>query len=154
MPSYPSNFPERNRIISGLSQAVVIVEAGLRSGSLITARLALGQGRDVLAVPGSLVSPVSAGCHRLLKQGAGLVTQVEDVFAALGLDPEPASAERQPLSSLEAQVFAQLSAQPLAVDVLSHRTGLQPPQLLTLLTRLELAGFVQRLPQGYIPSPR
>ncbi len=159
-PSYPANFPERNRLISGLSRAVVVVEAGLRSGSLITARLALEQGRDVLAVPGSVVSPVSAGCHRLLKQGAGLVTNVQDVFAALGVNPsvEVAGFSPQglapPTKSAEGQVFAQLGAEPISVEALSKATGFALPELLTTLTRLELAGFVQRLPQGYIPSPR
>ncbi len=159
-PSYPANFPERNRLISGLARAVVVVEAGLRSGSLITARLALEQGREVLAVPGSVVSPVSAGCHRLLKQGAGLVTDVQDVFAALGLNPTVAVAGFSPAraadvpNSAEGQVFAQLSGEPRSVEALSKATGYAVPELLTLLTRLELAGFVQRLPQGYIPTPR
>lgn len=159
-PSYPANFPERNRLISGLAQAVVVVEAGLRSGSLITARLALEQGREVLAVPGSVVSPVSAGCHRLLKQGAGLVTDVHDVFAALGLNPVVQVAGFSPTHaadsaySAEGRVFAQLSGEPRSIEALSKATGFAVPELLTLLTRLELAGFVQRLPQGYIPTPR
>lgn len=154
-PSYPGNFPERNRLISGLSRAVVVVEAGLRSGSLITARLALEQGREVLAVPGSVVSPVSAGCHRLLQQGAGLVTNVQDVFAALGVDRSLAVAGFSPAgaTTAEGQVFAQLGAEPLSAEALSKVTGFALPQLLTTLTRLELAGFVQRLPQGYIPTP-
>ena len=81
----PYQFPERNRIISGLSELTVLVEAGVKSGSLITARLALEQGRDLCAVPGPALSPLSAGCHRMIRQGAALVTSVEEVAEEIGL---------------------------------------------------------------------
>ncbi len=157
--SYASHFPERNRLISGLVRAVIVIEAGLRSGSLITARLALEQGREVLAVPGSVLNPVSAGCHRLLQQGAALVTCVPDVLDALGCESVPQASSAQPASAIEAQVYAAVgrgagAGVPVHVEQVQQLTQLPLDQVLQSLTRLELAGFVQRLPQGYIPSPR
>ncbi len=155
-PSYASNFPERNRLISGLVSAVVVVEAGLRSGSLITARLALEQGREVLAVPGSVLSPVSAGCHRLLQQGAGLVTSAEDVLRALGEDTLAGTPPSIPQPAPQATLYTALvrhAGVPVDVESLQRQTGMSSRAVLQALTELELAGFVQRLPEGYIPSP-
>src|SRR5690606_10232000 len=102
-PPLPRHFPLRNRIISGLSLAVVVVEAAERSGSLITARLALEQGRDVLAVPGGVLSGCHRGCHALIKDGAGLVENAADVLAALGWSAVPSRNEGRPATGRRAR---------------------------------------------------
>lgn len=156
------SFPERNRLVTGLSQGVVIVEAGPRSGSLISARLALEQGREVMAVPGPVGLPGAVGCHRLLKQGAALVENADDILSALNLEQrgsqplpdEPcAAATAHPQPELAEQVLALLDALPTPVDELVNRTGAPPALLAAVLTRLELRGFVQRQGEGYIRSP-
>lgn len=149
------NFPVRNRIISGLSLGVVIVEAGLRSGSLITARLALEQGREVFAVPGSIESFKSSGTHRLIKQGAKLVEQVQDI-----LDEIPAASSGRPTLSPEQDTSAPLSSftaeqgkiwkaladGPVQVDPLARQTGLGMGSLLSQLLEMEIKGWVRQLP--------
>lgn len=135
-PARAGHFPQRNRIISGLSRGVLVVEAGLRSGSLITARLALEQGREVFAIPGSIHSPVARGCHQLIKQGARLVETVDDVLEELaGWWSPPVVSTRQPspapdrpdLSGLEQReiaVFEALGYDPVSTDALALATGL------------------------------
>jgi DNA processing protein len=148
-------FPERNRIISGLTEAVLVVEASARSGSLITARLALEQGRDVLAVPGAVADGTHRGCHRLLRDGAALVEDVDDLWAALGVEPEPAASE-DPAASLdgdERRLLDVIGAEPRSTDALVEALGVPAARVLSLLTELELKGFVQAVGDGYIRRP-
>ena len=145
-PSASGNFPRRNRLISGLSLGVLVVEAAQRSGSLITARFALEQGRDVFAIPGSIHSPLSKGCHELIKQGAKLVESAEDVLGEITgirrLLPEAPRKPSHPL--LEAMGFA-----PATVDQISQRTGLGAAALSAQLSQLEVEGRVSILAGGW-----
>lgn len=149
-PSMAGNFPRRNRIISGLARGVLVVEAAVRSGSLITARLAGEQGREVFAIPGSIHSALSKGCHRLIKQGAKLVESAQDILEELGwAEAAPAPA---PPAAIEAEVepglLAHLGHEPCAIDVLVARTGLTAERVSSILLELELAGRVASLPGG------
>lgn len=157
LPMWPParyRFPERNRLISGLSLGVVLVEAGARSGSLITARLALEQGREVLAVPGSIAGGSSESCHRLLKQGAALVEDVTDVWAALGLPAVPRTAPDGPAIARElAPVLAAVAAEVTSVDEIARTAGLPVAVTSARLTMLELEGFVAQQRGGYIRRP-
>jgi DNA processing protein len=153
------DFPRRNRIISGLSRAVVVVEAELRSGSLITARLAAEQGREVLAVPGSPLDPRARGCNDLIRQGAAVCEGLDDVLRALegfgGLrEPERAwTPALSALSDAEAdrlreKVAALLSPTPVSRDEVIRATGLPAAQVLAALAELELAGRIEFSPGG------
>ena len=142
------NFPPRNRIISGLSLGVIVVEAGERSGAGITARFALEQGRDVFAVPGNINSPASIGTNRLIQQGAKLVTGVDDVLEELNLAMVLEHSAVQlalPETEDESALFAYLSAQPVHVDDLSRATGLSSSVVSSTLTLMELKGMVRQV---------
>lgn len=144
----PRNFPPRNRIISGLSLGVVVVEAGARSGALITCDFAAEQGRDVLAVPGSILSPASRGCHDLLAQGARLVRGVEDVLDELHLAQAAAHEEARRIvleDLVEATVLESLGPEPLHADEIGRTCGLPAATLASTLTILELKGLVRHV---------
>jgi len=147
-------FPARNRIISGLVQGVVVVEATERSGSLITARLALDQGREVFAVPGRIDSPKSAGTHRLIQQGAHLVHTANDILEGLawntGVTPVGAksgtSGDESAFTAQEQKLLDSLDIYPLDIDALIRHTGLAIVEIHGLLLQLELKGLVRQLP--------
>jgi DNA processing protein len=152
-PALASNFPRRNRIIAGLGLGCLVVEAALRSGSLITARLAAETGREVFAMPGSIHSPLSRGCHQLIRQGAKLVESAQDILEELRWEPSrsaPAAANDPSgtQNGSEEQVLAFLGDAPCALDTLSARSGLTSADLLAMLLPMELAGRVAQLPGG------
>jgi DNA processing protein len=153
------HFPRRNRLISGLSLAVVVIEAALRSGSLITARFALEQGRDVFAVPGSPLDPRAQGANKLIKDGAPLVENAADVIAALDTplghrfrEPEPPSYAPRAASRSEtdqdsrARILAALGPTPTPADDIIREAGVSVPELRAVLLELELAGRLHRDP--------
>ncbi|MFG6448691.1 DNA-processing protein DprA [Roseateles sp. BYS180W] len=170
-PPRPAHFPQRNRIIAGLSEGCLVVEAALRSGSLITARLAAEYGREVFAIPGSIHEPLAKGCHELLKQGATLVQSPQDIFDELlpaqvragqtaNKPPLKARTQSSPsprpgadgtlaqtaLSPALQQVLQVMDSQAVTFDVLQARCGIPTETLQSLLLDLELEGLVARLP--------
>ena len=168
-PPIASNFPKRNRIISGLTRGTLVVEAALASGSLITARTASEQGREVFAIPGSIHSPQAKGCHALIRQGAKLVEQAQDILeefadvAAASLStkdteqnadqplhhaPDAPAPQATPESASESPLLTALGYDAVDIDTLSARTGWSAAQLQAQLLELELEGNVARLPGG------
>ena len=142
------NFPPRNRIISGLSKGVVIVEAGERSGALITAQFAAEQNRDVFAVPGSILHPGSVGCNTLIQQGATPLLSSRDVLQQLNLDQVGAQRAAQAVISAdpqEAQLLKSMSREPCHVDELVRLSALPAPQVAALLAMMELKGLVRQV---------
>lgn len=142
---WKQNFPRRNRTIAGWARATVVVEAGEKSGALHTARAALEEGRDVLAVPGHPSLPGCAGTNALLRDGAALVRDAGDVLAELGLAPAGPAARATPAAN-DPVLDAMQRAAPASIDELATRTALPMPELLVRLSVLELAGRVRRLP--------
>lgn len=165
-PPLPHYFPRRNRVISGLSLGVVVVEAAARSGALITVESALEQGREVFAVPGPMTAVTSYGTHQLLKQGARLVTSVEDILEELRLHPRPAepapvvpsAAEEVPdrfEDAMERRVLECVEAaeQPIAIDRIAAHSGLAVGRVSAALLQLELRRAVRQLPGKRFASP-
>ncbi len=162
-PPLPGNFPRRNRIISGLSMGVLVVEAALQSGSLITARLAIEQGREVFAVPGSIHHPLAKGCHALIRQGAKLVETAEHILEELGgfvgmlaegtnttnktEDEETNSSQN--VDDEYKQVLKCIDFEPTSVDKVVERSGLTADAVCSMLLVLELQGYVTALSGGY-----
>jgi DNA processing protein len=151
-PPLPMFFPRRNRIISGLSRAVVVIEASDKSGSLITARFALEQGRDVLAVPGNVLSGRNRGAHGLLRDGAKIVESADDILEELGMDtgvrPLAADDSRRRIPSPDPVLDCLTPGEPCDLDAISERSGLDSPRLLPRLFDLELQGLVRRVGGG------
>lgn len=149
-PALRENFPRRNRVISGLARGCLVVEAAERSGSLITARLAGEQGRDVFAIPGSIHSPLSKGCHKLIKQGAKLVDNAGDILEELGLSAqiETNAAAASALNAETASLLDCIGHDPLDVDTLASRSGLTAEKLYAILLQMELDGRIASLPGG------
>ncbi|MEZ5647111.1 MAG: DNA-processing protein DprA [Burkholderiaceae bacterium] len=156
---HQSHFPRRNRLIAGLTQGTLVVEAAVQSGSLITARLAAEQGREVFAIPGSIHSPQARGCHALIRQGAKLVESAQDILEDLRLQPPvgasqtdlfPGAPEVGRAEPAEDEVLAALGHDPVSFDALQARTGIDTPTLQARLLELELDGRVARLPGGLL----
>ncbi|MCI1900675.1 MAG: DNA-protecting protein DprA [Enterobacter sp.] len=158
-PPWPGNFPRRNRIISGLSQGVFVVEAALRSGSLVTARCALEQGREVFALPGPIGNPGCEGPHWLIKQGATPVTSAEEILAnlrngLLWLPDEPQkrlySSDQEEVALPFPELLANVGDEVTPVDVVAERAGQSVPVTVAQLLELELAGWIAAVPGGYV----
>lgn len=151
-PPRKEHFPQRNRLISGLSRGVLVVEATLSSGSLITARLAGDQGRDVFAIPGSIHSPFAKGCHKLIREGAKLVESANDILDELSMLRSGAHDEsaRTDTSRADANpVLIAMGYDPVGVDALVARMRVAPEAITAELVTLELAGEIAALPGGY-----
>jgi DNA processing protein len=154
------NFPRRNRIISGLSLGVLVVEAGARSGSLITARLAAEQGREVFAIPGGIHNPLARGCHGLIRSGAKLVESVTDILEELpplaAIAPHARRSDTPGERAAEASnpLLAALGDEPASLDLLVARTGLTVAEVSTMLLTLQLDGLVTALPGGLFGRQR
>jgi DNA processing protein len=155
-PPLPPFFPQRNRIISGLSRAVVVIEAGEKSGSLITARCALEQGRDVLAVPGNVLSGRNRGAHGLLRDGAKIVETADDILEELGMPasggtgsaPDAQSTADGQVAKPDPILACLTPGEPSDLDAIAERSGLSPARLLPRLFELEMRGVVARVGGG------
>jgi DNA processing protein len=154
MGAHAANFPRRNRIISGLSQGVLVVEAAAQSGSLITARMAGDQGRDVFAIPGSIHSPLSKGCHLLIRQGAKLVESAQDILEELRfakpITPFPSPSSTEAASARASGLLDAMGYDPVAPDVLALRCEIDIAALNAELLTLEMDGLVELLPGGMV----
>lgn len=151
-PALAGHFPRRNRLISGLTKGCLVVEAAIHSGSLITARVAAEQGREVFAIPGSIHSPLSKGCHALIRQGAKLVESAADILEELHFaaprEAPPAAAASGAVASAEARLLDAIGFDPVHPDTLCTRLGLTPDVVSAMLLTLEMNGSVAPLPGG------
>ncbi len=152
-PARPAHFPQRNRLIAGLAKGVLVVEAALRSGSLVTARLANEMGRDVFALPGSIHAPLARGCHQLIRDGAKLAETPDDILDELGLARAPAvaanpTAATRPLAPEGQKLLAALGHAPATLEMLAARTDMGGTALQGNLLTLELGGHISPLPGG------
>lgn len=144
----PEHFPQRNRIIAGLAEATLVIEAGLKSGSMITAGQALSYGREVLAVPGSVLNEAHAGCHQLIRDGATLIESADDIFHHLVWSQQTEKVDESylPANDQEAKILAALKSETMHLDGLADACGLTVTELSPSLLALELQGVVERLP--------
>lgn len=161
-PPKKENFPRRNRIISGLSLGTLVVEATLRSGSLITAKCAAEQGRELFAIPGSIHNPLARGCHKLIREGAKLVETAEDIFEELKGAVNGFSIKNQESLAIDKTIFNEkkldvdyekllscIGFEATSIDILIERTGFKVDEIASMLLILELDGLVQSVPGGY-----
>ena len=151
----PGFFPMRNRIISGLSDVVIVVEAGIKSGSLITADHALEQGRTVMALPGRVTDRLSDGCNRLIRQGAAIISCMDDILFELGMSDEQKKSvniknSQIQLAKPEKMLYSHLDFNPQSIDDLIRKSGIEPIEVAGCLVRLELSGMVKRIGGMYV----
>lgn len=157
-PPLPKHFPQRNRIISGLSRGVLVVEAALKSGSLVTARLAGEQGRDVFAIPGSIQNLFAKGCHHLIQQGAKLVSSVNDILEELNFpmlhaqNPITFTKKAPPTDPKEKKIWNCIDFEPASMDIIALRSGLTIGEVSSILLSFELNNLVVSTPMGYIKN--
>lgn len=148
----PHNFPRRNRIISGLCLGTLVVEASAKSGSLITAKLAADQGREVFAIPGSIHNPTSKGCHQLINLGAKLVQNIDDILSELDQFNVTPNMQKQPneARNFSDALLQSIDYSPTPIDRIIQRSGLTEKEIYSMLLKLELNGHVCSIPGGYI----
>lgn len=145
--AFPAYFPQRNRIIAGIAHALLVIEGGVKSGSLISARHALNYGREVFAVPGSVLNDVHAGCHQLIQDGAGLVDDADFILRTMGWSIEKITTSTyEPTSEIERTILKLLAKQVKHIDSLAEDCRLTVPELSTIVLRLEMQGVIEKLP--------
>jgi DNA processing protein len=151
-PPIAGHFPRRNRIISGLSLCILVIEAAIKSGSLITARMALEQNRDVLAIPGSIHNPLARGCHYLLQQGAKLVTSIDDVLTELNIENKVLQSDKSSffLATKNENLVQFIGFELTSIDQMMTRSGYPLDKIMEQLANLEVEGVIAAVPGGYI----
>ncbi len=145
----PRNFPQRNRIVTGLSYGTLVAEAALRSGALISANLTLEQGREVMCIPGIVTNPNTEGIYKLIKDGAPIVTSADDIFEILNWDFTKTKSEIQ-LSSLEKHIFDIIAREPISFEKIQISSGVDNSHLMILLTELEIKGLIKQINGQYL----